>query len=380
MDLEQARTRLDFREEAGGALTAILTVSLPGGIVRRFESTLDDAGLELELEPELAPAPVVGALPYGYGRPGDRDVHPWRYDCVPGVPPARRVAGLVEIGRTSTDHLGPEQDAHRKRLSWRALVAAPEYGKRPKDAFALMRWVGELGGRKPPGWKLEASTQTINEWWSALGHDWRKKWKIRYAALIDHAPPGLSDDDLNTWWRNVGKSKRSKWRDDAYTDFWESAGNVVKEIASSKVFQVAAIGLVSAVPGLGAVAGPALAAASTLNAGAKLLKSSVRAARGETDKARELTSSAVSASRKQTRTPDEAKRLIDAANEKRKNVQKLVTLGRPNRAPRPPLGSISSTPKSEPKRLPGPPVTDRGSLFSGLSRKPPGSLFAQRAA
>jgi len=365
MDLSlanDARTRLDFREEPGGDLTAILTLTLPGGIVQRYESRVNDDELEQELgdDDEIAGAgvaPLVDCISRGEAF---RLARSTPAQCRCRTAPA--VAGHSEIGRTSTDHLGPVETAHRKRLSWRALVAAKEPGKRPKDPFALMKWVSELSVRRPPGWKLDASEATINKWWNDLGHDGRKRWKIRYSAVMDHAPAGLDDDARNEWWRTLPKSKRDKWRDDAYTDFWEKAGKVAKSVVTSKVFLTAAAGLATAIPGLGPVVGPvALSAAAGLSTGAKLVKAGMQAERGAKKQAKALTDQAVASAKKVTKSPAQAKQLLEVANTKRKNVAELVAAGRPARV-RPPLGKVASKPApSKPASRPSSSPTARPS-------------------
>lgn len=392
MDIDLSRTRVDYREEPGGVLRVILTVTLPEGVTRRYEATLDDAELELELEPELAGESVAGVSTWQSGRafppagelasamrdgptgPGsdwDRYWHPWRYspaelqrpnpyataenrrrrveayergyrDGAPRDPqgrPLTRTAGLAEVGRTSSDHLGPTAAAHRRRLSWRALLNAPS--ERPSD------------------WTLEAPAETHAHWWNALGHDGRKKFKIRYAAIMDHAPAGLDDDALNRWWLALSRKKRDTYRDKAETTFLERLGKVAKEVAASKVFQVAAIGLVTAVPGLGAVAGPALAAAATLQSGAKLLKASGLAKRGDSDRARTLTSEAVASAQKASKTPQEAKAILEVANAKRKNIEALAALGRPSRTRPSSSSTLARRPAPAPKPAPKP-ASSRG--------------------
>ena len=362
MDLalaNDARTRLDFREEPDGDLTAILTVTLPGGVVQRYESRVNDDELESELEADeeiagASVAPLVDCI--SRGERFRLGAMPARCQCVTAQQQARAaVAGHLEIGRTSTDHLSPVQAAHRKRLSWRALSAADELGKRPKDAFKLMRWVSEAGGRKPPGWKIDASTDVIDRWWNEIGPDWRKRWKIRYSAVMDHAPEGLDDDARNEWWRKLPKKKRDKYKDDAYTDFWEKAGKVAKSVVTSKVFLTAAAGLATAIPGLGPVVGPvALSAAAGLNTGAKLVKAGMQAARGAKDKAKKITDEAVSSAKKIAKTPAQAKQLLEVANTKRKNVAELVATGRTR--PRPPLGKVASKPAGKPSSAPKAPA------------------------
>lgn len=385
MDIDLSRTRVDFREEPGGVLRAILTITLPGGVERRYEATIDDPELELELEPELAESSATAGVDprRADGSAWDRYWHPWRYppastrerprdrlrriaglppltDCIargeafarereaamrqgyadararPNASPAalaRRagVAGLVEVGRTSPDHLGPTAAAHRRRLSWRALTNAPS--------------------EQPSGWTLDAPAAAHSHWWNALGHDGRKKFKIRYAAIMDNAPASIprdgsdaGDDALNHWWHfDLTRKQRGKYKDRAEVTFLERVGKVAKEVVTSKVFQAAAIGLVAAVPGLGAIAAPALAAAATLQTGAKLLKASGLAKRGEHEQARQATTDAVASARKASKTPEETKAIVDAANVKRKNVELLAAVGRPDRiAPRVRPSSSSS--------------------------------------
>jgi hypothetical protein len=148
----------------------------------------------------------------------------------------------IEIGRTSPDKLSEEQHAHRMRLTWRSFVNA-----KPKD--------------RPKGWKLDAPQSVVQGWWSASGAAERKANKIRYAALMDNAPAGLSDDQMNRWWFNLSKGKREKLKDPYDSTFLEDVGDFVESAVEPLATYVLPQALNLVVPGSGAAVTAAIVAA-----------------------------------------------------------------------------------------------------------------------
>lgn len=106
---------------------------------------------------------------------------------------------------------------------------------------------------------------------------------------------------------------------------FKAVKHVVKKVASSKVFKVAAAGLAIAAPVLGPLAPAALAASAGMGVASKLASAGVAAAKGAKKIARALTQEATNDARRLTKTPAGAASLLQAANRKRLSAFRIAS-------------------------------------------------------
>ncbi len=146
------------------------------------------------------------------------------------------------------------------------------------------------------------------------------KWRLR----PDPRVPMRNDKNGYAYW---GPSYL-KNREELYTPGavpLKEIGKALKKVATIKTLAIAAGSLLTAVPILGPVVGPAaLAAATAIGVTEKLFKAGDAAAKGAKDIAKVLTSDAVKDAARLTKTPAAAKDLLHIANTKRKNLEKLI--------------------------------------------------------
>jgi len=240
------RTRVDYRQTADGRWKAIVTVTLPQGVVRRFEATADPEDFE---------------------------------DAAP------EVSGPIQMMKVVQNY------------------------KRGKY-----------------------------------------KSKAEFAAALKKAKKAGGGGLLS----GVGKAFKSLGKGVV------SVAEVVKDVATSKAFLMAAGGLATAIPGLGPVVGPAaMAAAATMGTAGKLIAASRAAKSGSKAIAAALTKEASAGAAKLTKTPQGARALLELANKKRKGAEALAAGKKPSKAPsKPPAPSSRRlAPAPVPKRLPPPAST-----------------------
>lgn len=140
--------------------------------------------------------------------------------------------------------------------------------------------------------------------------------------------------------------------------------NMAKKVASSKVFKLAAEGLAIASPLLGPLAPAALGAAAGLGVAAKLAKAGVAAAHGAHEVAKQLTDSAHADATRLTTTPAGAAALLQHANAKRLNAEKVADKGHDAPAP------ASKAPATARARPLVPPAAAKPSSSATLARAP----------
>lgn len=104
-------------------------------------------------------------------------------------------------------------------------------------------------------WASQAKSQkklsdkkALKNWWEGLSVNSRKRIRVNFAAIMNHAPKGLDYKEQLKWWESIGKDKREDLRDKYDGD---DILDTINNIAKKGIDLVTLTPIVSKIPVLG---------------------------------------------------------------------------------------------------------------------------------